>query len=182
MIHRHARRVAFAVSLAAAAIFGAPGFAQQQPATQPPSAEAAPAPSASHIAVAREVVELSGVSRSLEIIIPQVLNEAHLSFARQRPELAAQLDQASQQVLLQLVPQREQVLMLAANAFAREMSEADLQAVAAFFKTSAGRAYVEKQPRLLDELLVAIQPWTQQLNQTVVALFRQELQKLGIQL
>ncbi len=174
-----------------------PAFSQeaqpalQQPA-QPPAADqkgteapAAPQPAApqfpaSHMAAAREVVELSGMSSSLEALIPQVLNRTHLTIARQRPELSKQLEEASNTVLLQLVPQREEMLAIASTAFAKEMSEADLLAIATFFKSAPGKAYVEKQQRLVRDVLLSMQPWTDQLNRTVFALFREELKKKGI--
>jgi uncharacterized protein len=127
-------------------------------ATTPP---AAPQFAASHMAVAREVVQ-------------------HLTIARQRPELSKQLEEASNTVLLSLVPQREQMLNIAATAFAKEMSEADLVVIATFFKTAPGRAYVEKQQKLVRDVLLAMQPWTDELNRTVFTLFREELKKKGV--
>jgi uncharacterized protein len=163
------------------------GFAQDaKPAEgQPATTEATPQPAApaftpSHLAAAREVVQLSGMSDSLESLIPQVLNKTHLTIARQRPELAQQLEEASNTVLLQLVPQREEMLNIAATAFAKELGEADLVAIATFFKSPSGKLYIEKQQKLVRDVLISMQPWTDQLNRTVFSLFREELKKKGI--
>jgi uncharacterized protein len=152
----------------------------ETPAAPQPAAPAAPAFPPSHIAAAREVVQVSGMSNSLESLIPQVLNRTHLTIARQRPELSKQLEEASNAVLVQLVPQREEMLNIAATAFAKEMSEADLLAIATFFKSPAGKLYVEKQQKMVRDVLLSMQPWTDQLNRTVFALFREELKKKGI--
>ena len=172
----------FALSLSAAVAQDAqPAKPTDTPVPATTDAVAAPALSTSHLAVARQVVELSGISRSLEVLIPEVLNKGHLMIARQRPEISAQLEAASKVVLVQLIPQREEILMIAATSFAREMSEADLNTIALFFKSSAGAAYVDKQPKMLQDLMLGMQPWTEQLNQTVVTLFRAELKKKGIE-
>jgi uncharacterized protein len=155
----------------------------EQPATpQPAPQPATPQFPASHMAAAREVVQLSGMSDSLEALIPQVLNRTHLSIARQRPELAKQLEETSNTVLLQLVPQREEMLNIAASAFAREMPEADLVAIATFFKSPPGKAYVDKQQKLVRDVLLSMQPWTDQLNRTVFDMFREEMKKKGVTL
>jgi uncharacterized protein len=163
------------------------GFAQDakpaegQPATtETTTPPAAPAFTPNHLAAAREVVRLSGMSNSLESLIPQVLNRTHLTIARQRPELSKQLEEASNAVLVQLVPQREEMLNIAATAFAKEMSEADLVAISTFFQTPAGKLYVENQQKLVRDVLISMQPWTDQLNRTVFTLFREELKKRGI--
>ncbi len=151
--------------------------AAEQPA--PPAADQ-PALSPSHLAAAREVVTLSGMTDSLLNVIPQVLNKTHLSIARQRPELAKELEEASNAVLLQLVPQRDEIIAIAATTFARGMTEADLVAIATFLKSGPGKTYIEKQRLLVQEIVLSMRPWTDQLNRTVLTLFREELKKKGI--
>ncbi len=169
-------------SLCSAALAQEAQPAAPQPAAEQPAApQPAPSPyTATHLKAARDVVELSGMSNSLEALIPQVLNRTHLTIARQRPEIAKQLEEASNAVLVQLVPQREQMLNIAASAFAKEMSETELAAIATFFKSDAGKKYVEKQQGLVRDVLLSMQPWTDQLNRTVFDLFREELKKQGI--
>jgi uncharacterized protein len=156
----------------------------QPPATNPAATGAQPAPQfpPSHMAIAREVIELSGMSNSLAELIPQVLNRTHLTIARQRPELAKQLEEVSTTVLLSLVPQREEMLNIAANTFAKEMTEEQLVAVATFFKSPAGKVYVEKNQRILREVLISMRPWTDQLNRVVFDRFREELKKKGVEI
>jgi uncharacterized protein len=158
----------------------------QTPATDPAAGTgaqpAAPQFPPSHMAVAREVIELSGMSNSLAELIPQVLNRTHLTIARQRPELAKQLEEVSNTVLLSLVPQREEMLNIAANTFAKEMTEEQLVAVATFFKSPAGKVYVEKNQRILREVLISMRPWTDQLNRVVFDRFREELKKKGVEI
>jgi uncharacterized protein len=164
-------------------------FAQDQnaqqpaaPAEQPAVATPAPTLSPSHLALAREIVTASGTSDSLVAVIPEVLNQVHLNLARTRPDLTATLQDVSNAVLVQLVPQREQLIKIAATSLAEQMSEAELTVVADFMKTPAGLNYIGKQKLILKNTLLSMQPFNQELRRTVTTLFREEMKKKGIDL
>lgn len=81
----------FAAALAACALMAVPASAQQQRAPAPlaqaapvPQA-AAPMPPADHVALARQVVELSGASSSFENVIPAFVEQASRCSCRPTP-------------------------------------------------------------------------------------------------
>jgi uncharacterized protein len=154
----------------------------QQPAAQQPAAQAVPAIAESHLALAKTVVLASGTSDTLVAIIPEVLNQVHLNLARTRPDLTATLQDVSNTVLVQLVPQRDQLINIAATSLAQQINEADLKQVADFMNSAAGKAYIGKQKIILQNTLLSLQPFNQELRRSVTNLFRDELKKKGINL
>ncbi len=68
---------------------------------------------------------------------------------------------------------------IAARIYAEHMSEDDLRAAAAFFDSPAGKNYVAAQPLMLDQLVVAMQAWTQETSTYMMKRVQQEMEKKG---
>ena len=157
-------------------------WAQQpaRPAQPPPQAQQpqAPQPSPSHLAVARDVVVLSGMTRTFDVIPPE-MNEQIKKNAVTRPDLTKDLDQVLESLKPEMELQKQQMVNAAARIYATRMSEADLKEIAAFFKSPIGKKYVETQPQILDAMVVEIQEWTKQLAEYVMVRVRAEMSKRG---
>jgi hypothetical protein len=147
--------------------------AQQSPAQ--------PQPSASHLAVARDVAVGSGMVRSFDAI-----TEPLLASLRQmnvtRPEIRQDLDKVVEQLKPELDLQKEQMISASARIFATRMSEAELRDIANFFKSPAGSKYVQMQPVILDDIVKELATWTQTLSEYVMIRARAEMSKRGHQL
>jgi hypothetical protein len=168
-----------AASLAVLVASGA--SAQQQPARPAQTAQQqpqAPQPSPSHLAVAREVVVLSGMTRTFDVIPPE-MNEQIKKNAVTRPDLTKDLDQVIESLKPEMELQKQKMVNVAARVYASRMSEVDLKEVAAFFKSPVGKKYVELQPQILDSMVVEIQDWTKQLAEYVMVRVRAEMSKRG---
>jgi uncharacterized protein len=155
----------------------------QQPARPSPPAQATstPQPSPSHLAVAREVVVLSGMTRTFDVIPPE-MNEQIKKNLGTRPDLAKDLDQVIESMKPEMELQKQQMVNAAAKVYASRVSEADLKEIAAFFKSPIGKKYVETQPQILDSMVVEIQNWTKQLAEYVMVRVRAEMTKRGHQM
>jgi hypothetical protein len=70
----------------------------------------------------------------------------------------------------------------AARAFASRMTEAELKTISDFYKSPAGKKYVETQPGILDDVVRDLATWTQQTAQFVMSRAREEMGKRGHQL
>ncbi len=151
------------------------------PAAPAPAAPAAPAPSAAHVAIAKEVVQLSGLSRSFDFVVPQFSEQLRQSFSVTRPEIMKDLTQALQDLRPEFESQREDILNAAARIFAGRMSEADLKEVAAFFKSPAGQRYVAAQPGFMDDFFGEMQAWSRRLSEFMMVRVRAELKKKNIE-
>ncbi len=165
---------------------GAPAAATPAPAVAAPAAAPPPVPSLPQpevapekLAVARQVVLASGMGRSFEPMVPQLEEQIPMVVNRTRPEFGK--DVAA--VLAQLRPEFDkktgEMIDIAAKIYARRMSDDDLKATAAFFDSVAGRKYVAAQPLMLDELVLAMQAWTQETSTYMMKRVQQEMEKKG---
>ena len=162
MIRRSLVRAAFGLALVCAA----PAFAQ------------APALTPSHLQVAREVVDVTGVTANITNIFNEFEASAQGLLAT-RPEAKKDADA----VLAALKPEAEkradEMAKTATEIFARKMSEADLKEVAGFFKSPVGQRYNALRREAMDDLFSVLQPWTMQTSQYLFDRFSQEMRKRG---
>ena len=168
-------------ALAAIALSTCLAVAQQPaPSASAPQA-AAPAPSASHLAAAREVAVSSGITRSLDVIAPQLyerIREQNIT----RPELAKDINEVLQAILPEMELQKQRAVNTIAGIYARHMTEAELKDVLTFFRSPSGKKYVDMQPVVLDDLVREMQEWSQELAEYVMVRVRGEMSKRGHQL
>lgn len=194
--------------LAAACAFGllvhGAAFAQDvQPAAQAapaapavPAAQAAPAtpaapapvpalpdpnPPASQMAAARDLVVASGMSKSFNPMVPQLTEQIVPMLTRTRPDLTKDLTVVLEQLKPEFNQKTNDMIDIAARIYARQMSEDELRQTAAFFNSPVGKKYVDSQPYMLDELVVAMQSWTQTLSTFMMQRVRDEMFKKGHQ-
>lgn len=158
--------------LASAAIVAA----NAEPAPTPPE------PSATHLAAARQLVVVCGMSRSFASVVPNIMNRLTATFTQTRPELIHDLDVVLAQIKPDYDKQADQMIDTAAHIFARLMSEQELKAADAFFTSDAGKKYVEMQPVFFNEVINAMQTWQQKMSQDMVVRVRDEMKKKGHEL
>lgn len=161
-----------------------PALAQAKKPTAPtPAANtpAVPAYSANHLALAREVMLSSGIARSFDSIIPSFADQIRKQ-AVTRPELQKDLDEVLVALQPEMELQKQRMIDIAARTYAAKYSEADLTDIANFFRSPAGKRYVEGQPALLDEMVRAMQGWTEEVSEYIMIRVRAELGKRGHQL
>ena len=160
-----------------------PGAAAQAPAPAPaaPAAPAEPEISPSHLALAREVMLNSGISRSFDSIIPAFAEQIKRN-AITRPELTKDLDEVLKSLEPEAEMQKQRMVDIAAKIYAKRLSEAELKDVVAFFRSPSGKRYVETQPQVLDDLVGAMQDWSQEVSEYMMVRVRVEMGKRGHQL
>lgn len=178
-VKRGVRIIAGAVVLGGLVLTAGGGVMAQQAApggvpTLPP-----PEPPAATLAAARDVVISSGMSRSFEPMVPDLMRQIVPTITRTHPELQKDLSDTVKELSPEFVKDGEKMTDIAAHIYARRMSEDELKATAAFFKTPAGMKYVSIQPAMLDELVVAMQSWTQELSNIMMNRVRDEMAKKG---
>lgn len=154
----------------ASVLFAGAAMAQQ-------TAQASP----SHLAAAREVAIGSGMVRSFDAITEPLLGSLQQMNVT-RPEIKQDLDQVVAQIRPELDKEKQKMVDNAARAFASRMTEAELKTISDFYKSPAGKKYVETQPGILDDVVRDLATWTQQTAQFVMTRARDEMGKRGHQL
>ena len=159
------------------------GLAAAQTATPAPTPSATQGPvfTPSHLAMAREVAIASGITRSLDVVPPQFMEKIREQGVT-RPDLKKDLNE----VLTAIEPETELLKQQMTNTVARilagRMTEAELTEVANFFKSPAGRRYVETQPLVLDDLVREMELWSHDVAEYLMVRVRAEMGKRGHQL
>jgi hypothetical protein len=148
-------------------------------AQQPPAAP--PAPSASHLAAARELATISGVLRVYDGFLPQFGAQLRRS-AVTRPEITKDLDQVLDTLKPELEQQKQAIVDTALRYYASAFTEAELKELVTFFKTPLGQKYLHNAPRLLDALALETRRWTDKTSEFLMTRVRAEMAKRGHQL
>jgi uncharacterized protein len=136
-------------------------------------------PTPAALEAARTVISASGMTRSFDIIVPQMLGQLEHNVLATRPELK----DALHATLLSLVPEFTKteidVINSSAQALARHMSEQELKDTAAFFLSASGKKYVESEPVAFNEISAIVQAWNQRLSVDVLTRAHEEMKKKG---
>jgi hypothetical protein len=119
------------------------------------------------------------MERSFAPMVPQLMGQIVPMVTRTRPELGPDLTAVLDQLKPEFVKDGDQMTDLAAHIYAQQMSEQELKDTAAFFNSPVGKKYVEVQPAMLDQLVVAMQSWTQKLSSVMMTRIREEMVKKG---
>ncbi|MDP4003635.1 DUF2059 domain-containing protein [Methylobacterium sp. NEAU K] len=183
------RRLTAVLGLALAALAILPPAASAQPnkpsqgkaAAQASTPAAAPAYSPSHLALAREVMLSSGIARSFDSVLPAFADQIRKQTVT-RPELSKDLDEVLASLQPEMELQKQRMIDIAARTYAAKFSESELKEIATFFRSAAGKRYVEAQPQLLDEMVREMQDWTQDVSEYVMVRVRAEMGKRGHQM
>ncbi|MFH6785983.1 MULTISPECIES: DUF2059 domain-containing protein [Methylobacterium] len=165
-----------------AATLASPALAQTKPAS--PAAPAAPQQAAitpSHLALAKEVMLSSGIARSFDSILP-AFGEQIKQAAVTRPELTKDLNEVLEKMQPELELQKQRIIDIASRIYANKLTEAELRDIATFFRSPSGKRYVETQPQVLDDMVQAMQTWTQEVSEYMMVRVRAEMGKRGHQL
>lgn len=138
-----------------------------------------PEPPAAQVAAARQLVAASGMQRSFEPMVPQLMQQVVPLLTRTRPELKDNLQVVLKQLEPEFVKKGDEMTEIAAKIYARRMSQPELEQAAAFFNSPVGKKYVEVQPAMLDEVVVAMQTWTQTLSTYMMQRVHDEMKAKG---
>lgn len=139
-------------------------------------------PTPAAIASAHTIVVGSGLMRSFDTVVPQMLGELERNIIASRPELRDSLHATVLQVEPDFVKTEQQILDAAAISLAKRMSEQELKDTAAFFQSASGKKYVDSQPAALSDIFAALQGWRQKLSTDMMTRVRDEMKKKGVEL
>ncbi|MEN3930470.1 DUF2059 domain-containing protein [Microvirga sp. W0021] len=133
---------------------------------------------ASHLAIAKEVADASGISRSFNGVVDQILDQVR-QITVTRPEMKDDLEKVITALKPELELQQAQISNAATRVFANFLTEAELKDIDAFFKTPSGKKYIESQPQILDAFVNEFQNWSRNLGDYIMIRVRAEMTKLG---
>jgi hypothetical protein len=138
-------------------------------------------PSPAMVAEARTIIMTSGIVKSFDAVVPQMLGMLERNALSTRPDIKDKLHATLLQLEPEFMKSEDQVINAAAVSLAKRMTDDDLKATAAFFQSPAGKKYVEAQPAALNDIVAALQGWQQKLSTEMMSRVREELKKQGVE-
>ena len=154
------------VAVIAWQIFAGPAFAQQ--------------PTASTVAVARQLVEIKGGSAMFDPVIAGVVDSGRGMLIQTNPQLSKDLNDVAAQLRTEFAVRRDEIITQAANSYAARFSEAELKDLVTFFKSPIGQKMLATEPQVLEETFRFVQQqFAPRLGEEVMNRFRAEMKKKG---
>lgn len=170
-------RTAKSLLFAAAVLVSATALAADATAPAAPSPQLSPAA----IAAADQVLGDIGIKQSLQLIVPSMLTELERNVTNTRPEIKDSLRQTLRTIQPEFDKSALQMFNKAAVMLASQMSEKEIQEVAAFFDSPAGKKYLAAEPAFLQKFSAIADPWRQQLSTDILTRAREEMKKKGVE-
>lgn len=140
------RRFGLATAVSAAMIFGLPAFAQ----------DIAP----DHLKAARAAVAAIGATDPYDGILPEAAAALKQTLIQKNPDLQAVIEKTVDDEAIALAPRRADLEKEAAMAYAKMFSAEELNAIAAFYASDAGKKLLAQGPLVIRDLSKAAEIWS----------------------
>ena len=138
------------------------------------SATSARADDPSRLKLARELVVVTHTVDNTRKLMPTFMGQMRDMLVKTDPTHTKDIDAILQRSSQRLDDQLASFADLAAEVYAREFSEEDLQAVLDFDKSPAGQHLIDKQPEITQAMVKVGQQWGQMIAQQVIADYQKE--------
>jgi hypothetical protein len=144
-----------------------------------PVAGRAQEPSASAVAVARDVVITKGATNMAEPLVRGVIETVKNNLLPTNPQLSRDLNEVAAALQKEYEGKRNEVIDTFARAYARRFTEQELKDLLLFYKTPLGQKFSREEPLAIEDGLTTAQQWGDAFSETVFTRFRAEMQKKG---
>jgi hypothetical protein len=136
-------------------------------------------PTATALALAKEIIIVKGGNAIYEPVVPQVVEQARGLFLQSNPTLGKDINEVAAKLQAELTPRTAELLNDGARLYAARFTEQELKDVLAFYKSPVGRKVITQEPVILDQSGSNVDAWANKLADEVIAKFRAEMRKRG---
>jgi uncharacterized protein len=147
--------------------------------TTPANAAAAPSPAA--IAAADTILADLGVKQSMALIVPRMMTELEHNVTNTRPEIKDSLRATLQAIQPEFDKSAQQAFGEATAIFASQMSEKEIQEVAAFYESPVGKKWASIEPAALQKVYEVTERSGQKWSTDILVRAREEMRKKGVE-
>lgn len=163
MLHNRARRL-FAIAAASAIIaVSSPAFSQDVP--------------ESHLKAARAAIAAIHATDSFDNILPNAATALEEQLIQKNPDMQALIASTVSQKALDLASRRSDLEKEAALAYAKEFTEPELNDIATFYASEAGKKLLAEGPKVTGELVKAANIWQNGIARDLAKEVAEALQK-----
>jgi hypothetical protein len=140
---------------------------------------AAQQPSASALAIAKELVTVKGVDKLWQPLIAGVVEQSRRVLLQANPTFGKDLNEIAAALQTEYAPRKAELMNDVARLYATRFTEQELKDTLAFYKSPLGRKLLVEEPNLVEQSMKDAQTWAEKLSDQVIARFRAEMRKRG---
>jgi hypothetical protein len=134
------------------------------------------------MAVAHLVAANTPLSKDFDTVLPLLSQRVQNRLISLRPDLHDVISKAVQDVALRLAARRTDLDGAAALLWARAFTEEELNDIATFYTSPAGKKFVNLGPQLAQATIQVVQNWSNRVGEELLDKAREELKKQGHEL
>lgn len=127
------------VAMCLAIGFAAPAFAE----------DAQPAPDPVRVAAARDLMEVTGVTKQMDGVVEAMSKGFAKSAGAENSEAGKKLSDQFDSSMKKLLTYKEEMISDFANLYAQTFTAEEMKAVADFYRSGAGAKFISKTPELM---------------------------------
>jgi hypothetical protein len=135
---------------------------------------------ASHVAAALAVVKSAGATRGFDNVLPNLANKVTDRLIHLRPDLYKEITAVVEDVAVKLAIRRTELDNDVARIWAKYFTEEELQSLAQFYQSPAGKKFSEIGPQVVGESYQAVDRWSSRVGDELLEKTREELKARGI--
>ncbi|MCR4283156.1 MAG: DUF2059 domain-containing protein [Bauldia sp.] len=138
--------------------------------------------SASHVAIALTVVKSAGATRGFDNVLPILANKVTDRLISIRPDLHKEIAAAVEAVVVKLAVRRAELDNDVARIWAKYFTEEELQTLAQFYQSPAGKKFSEIGPQMVAESYQVVDRWSNRVGDELLEKTREELKSRGFEI
>jgi uncharacterized protein len=142
----------------------------------------AQAPDAERLAAAKELMQIAGVAKQFDEVMPVLAQRLGESFVAVAPDKAELIREVFAQMAVKFVDRKGELIDQIASLYAEKLTLEDLTAIMGFYKSPVGAKFIAVQPEMARQSMALGQRWGAQIGREIEAEARRELKKRGIDL
>lgn len=165
-------------TLSAAALLAQPAIVATAPAQQAADAgqsKSVNEPTPETLDLAKQLVELSGSSRTFDELLPNIADQAKNTFIRSNPQMQLGIITVVDKVALDLVERRPDLDRALERIWATAFNKEQLEELIAFYTSPTGKRFAAVQPRLIAAQMSAAQNWSASVSEEMSQRVAEEL-------
>ena len=141
--------------------------------------QAQPAPTASHLAAAKELVDLVGAAREFEPLVTGVIIQAASGYLQGNPTFAKDLNEIAEQLVTEYLPRKAEMQNEVIRLYATRLTEKEIRDILAFYKSPLGQKMLTESQFVVTESFKKGEAYAAKLREEIVPKVRAELIKRG---
>jgi hypothetical protein len=140
----------------------------------------AQAPDPRRVAAAKEMLVHIGAVRQFDEAMPLIFSQMTKSFVAVAPDKAKEIREVFDKLLPRFMARKSELTDQIAELYAAELTQQEIEAVIAFYKSPVGAKFASTQPKILRQSVALGQRWGEKLGREIEQEARQELKKKGV--